>query len=529
MVLQELGSQINAALSKLNSASVIDEGVIDDILKDISKALLLSDVNVRVVSELRKNIKKECMDTDSAPGLNKTRLIRNAVFNELVRLLQPSKAPYVPKKGKTNVFMFVGLQGSGKTTTIAKFANYWSKKGWKTAMVCCDTFRAGALDQMKQNALKLRIQFYGDPLEADPVKLAQKGVEDFKAQKVDIILVDTSGRHKQEADLFEEMEQVQAVVQPDEVIFIMDSTIGQAVSDQATAFKESVPVGSVIITKLDGHAKGGGALSAVAATDAPITFIGMGEHFDEFEKFEAKSFVSRLMGMGDMKGLMEKMQDTKIFEKSPDMMERFQKGVFTMRDLREQFQSVMKLGNLSNVMSMIPGMSQMMDGTNGNPEDATKRLQVFLVCMDSMTDDELDGIYKSRNPDPNRPGKYITSYEKQISASRLVRIAKGSGVPMEVIQQLIQTHKQFEGMVQRMGKTGMLGKSDQHMAQQMQRNPNQMMQQLQKSMDPKMLEQMGGTQNIMNMMKNMDMKEMMKQMGGMGGMLGGGGRGGRRR
>ncbi|CAN0484202.1 unnamed protein product, partial [Ectocarpus sp. 8 AP-2014] len=172
-------------------------------------------------------------------------------------------------------------QGAGKTTTIAKFAHYWQRKGWKVAMVCADTFRAGAFDQLKQNATKLRCPFYGSYSEADPVRIADEGVQQFKQEKYEVIIVDTSGRHKQEDALFDEMKEIQEAVQPDNTTLIMDATQGQAVFDQAKAFHEAVAVGSVIITKLDGHAKGGGALSAVAATNSPITFLGGGEHFDD--------------------------------------------------------------------------------------------------------------------------------------------------------------------------------------------------------------------------------------------------------
>lgn len=171
-------------------------------------------------------------------------------------------------------------------------------------MVCADTFRAGAYDQLKQNAVKAKIPFFGSYTERDPAALAAQGVQQFRAEKYDIIGVDSSGRHKQESALFEEMKEVYAACQPDDVVFVMDSSIGQAAKDQAFAFKSAVPVGSVIITKLDGHAKGGGALSAVAATQSPIIFIGTGEHMHELEPFHAKAFVSRLLGMGDISGLM---------------------------------------------------------------------------------------------------------------------------------------------------------------------------------------------------------------------------------
>jgi len=208
------------------------------------------------------------------------------------------------RRGKPAVVMFVGLQGSGKTTTCTKFAWWHKKKGWKPALVCADTFRAGAFDQLKQNATKAQIPFYGSYSETDPAVIAEQGVEMFRREGRDLIIVDTSGRHKQEAALFEEMRQVAEAVSPDLPIFVMDGSIGQAAFDQAKAFRESVDVGAVIVTKLDGHAKGGGALSAVAATQSPVIFIGTGEHIDDFEPFKTKPFVQKLLGMGDIEGLI---------------------------------------------------------------------------------------------------------------------------------------------------------------------------------------------------------------------------------
>jgi signal recognition particle subunit SRP54 len=205
--------------------------------------------------------------------------------------------------------MFVGLQGSGKTTTCTKFAFHYMKKNWRVGLVCADTFRAGAFEQLKMNAAKIKCPFFGHKRETDPVKIAQEGVEFFRAQKYEIIIVDTSGRHKQEVALFDEMKQVEKVCNPDTAIFVMDGSIGQACYDQAKAFKDSVKVGSVIVTKLDGHAKGGGALSAVAATESPIVFLGTGEHFEDLETFKAAGFVKRLLGMGDISGLLETVQD----------------------------------------------------------------------------------------------------------------------------------------------------------------------------------------------------------------------------
>ena len=317
-------------------------------------------------------------------GLNKRVIIQQAVFQELVKLVDPGIDPYKPKKGKPNVIMFVGLQGSGKTTTCTKMAYYYKKKNWKSCLVCADTFRAGAYDQLKQNATKAGIPFYGSYTEVDPAVIAGDGVDMFKNEGFEIIIVDTSGRHKQEDSLFEEMLAVSNAVQPDNIVFVMDASIGQACEAQAKAFKEKVDVASVVIAKLDGHAKGGGALSAVAATGSPVIFTGTGEHIDNLEPFEKKPFIRKLLGMGDIEGLMERVKDLNMDEEQ--MMKDIQKGRFTLRNMYEQFQNIMKLGPISQVMGMIPGLNSVFGG--GAPggqisdQESMKRLKRLMTIMD---------------------------------------------------------------------------------------------------------------------------------------------------
>jgi signal recognition particle subunit SRP54 len=497
MVLQELGRKLETAMKKLSATTLVDEEVVNAMLGEISRALLEADVNIRIVGQLKASILRRIDLEDAPPGQNQRRMIQKTVMEEIANMLTPSDGgePYQMKKGKSNVIMFVGLQGSGKTTTIAKFANHYLRKGWKCCMVCADTFRAGAYDQLKQNATKLRCPFYGSYTEADPVQIAADGVEQFRAEKYEVIIVDTSGRHRQESALFDEMQEIREAVSPDNIVFILDATQGQAVHDQANSFHEAVDIGSCIITKLDGHAKGGGALSAVAATGAPISFLGSGEHFDDFEPFRAQSFVSRLLGFGDMRGLMETIKDTMDDGKQTEVMDRMASGKFTLRDMYEQFKQVMKLGPLSKVMGMIPGMPQGMLQA-GAGDDHNKRLKKFMYMMDSMTDAELDGS---------------VDLEKPASRSRVERIARGSGTFPPEVYALLKTHKQFEQVVKKMGKTGMMKGNEANMARQMQRNPKQCMQQIHKAMDPRMLQQMGGAANVM---------DMMKQMGENGGMPG---------
>mmetsp|Transcript_50938 Transcript_50938/g.65231 ORF Transcript_50938/g.65231 Transcript_50938/m.65231 type:complete len:512 (+) Transcript_50938:56-1591(+) len=510
MVLQELGQKLERAIKKLQSTTLVDEEVVNQLLNEISKALLEADVNIRMVSQLKQAIKLRINLEDAPAGNNRRKMIQQAVTYELTNMINPESEPYVMKKGKPNVIMFVGLQGSGKTTTIAKFANHYLRKGWKCCMVCADTFRAGAYDQLKQNATKLRCPFYGSYSEADPVQIASDGVEQFKSENYEVIIVDTSGRHRQESALFEEMQDIRSAIEPDNIVFILDATQGQAVHDQASSFHEAVDIGSCVITKLDGHAKGGGALSAVAATGAPIIFLGSGEHFDDFEPFKASSFISKLLGMGDMRGLVETIKESMGDpKKQPEMMDRMSKGIFTLRDMYEQFQNVMKLGPLSNIMGMIPSMQGLMQGQMG--DDSTQRLKKFMYMMDSMTDAELDG-----------------AVDLEKFPSRIERIARGSGVQPQEVMALIRTHKQFEGMVKKMGKAGMMKGSDKDMAKQMQRNPKQALQQIRKTMDPRIIQQMGGAENVMSMMKEMGASDDKSggPLGGLAGLLGGGGGGG---
>ncbi|CAJ2631154.1 unnamed protein product [Trifolium pratense] len=208
MVLAQLGGSITRALQQMSNATVIDEEVLNDCLIEISRALLQSDVQFNLVQDMQTNIKNIVNLEDLAAGHDKRKIIEQAVFNELCKMLDPGKSSFVPKKGETSVVMFVGLQGSGKTTTCTKYARYYQEKGWKPALVCADTFRAAAFDQLMQNATNAEIPFYGSYMEADPVKIAVEGVESFKEENRDLIIVDTSGRHKQEAALFEEMRQV---------------------------------------------------------------------------------------------------------------------------------------------------------------------------------------------------------------------------------------------------------------------------------------------------------------------------------
>ena len=482
MVLQELGQKIKDALNKLNKSDEINQQIFNEMLNTLSLALIKSDVNIIMVKELQNKIRNQFIEIEKQVG-NKKLLIQRSVIKALQELLTSKKSPYKIVKGKSNIIMFVGLQGSGKTTTCTKFANFYQKKGWKVGLVCADTFRAGAFDQLKQNATKCRIPFYGSYSEMDPVKIAQEGVLKFKKEKYEIILVDTSGRHKQEEALFEEMKQISAAINPDDIIFIMDSHIGQACYDQALSFNKAVKIGSVIITKLDGHAKGGGALSAVAATQSPIIFIGTGEHFDDFEKFNPESFIKKLLGLGDIKGLFDKIKDIWNPDKQKNIENMFKKGKFTLKDMRDQYNYIIKMGPLDKVIEMIPGMNNIIP--KGSEKEASKKIKKFICIMDSMNNDELICRVK-------------------IDENRTKRIARGSGSSLLEVKLMLDEYKRIAKNMEKIcsltkGKVG-----------EIQRNSNQFFQKFGEIIPKNLLNQMGGPGEIMNMMKEFGNMEMQK-------------------
>lgn len=493
MVLAEMGCRIIGALQQLNNAIIIDEKVLTDCLNEISRALMSADVQFKMIGTMQLNIKKIVNLNGCATGHNKRKIIHQAVVNELCNMLDPGKPTFTPQKGKPHVIMFVGLQGSGKTTTCTKYAFHYQKKGWKPALVCADTFRAGAFDQLKQNATKARIPFYGSYTETDPVKVAQEGVERFRKEKCDLIIVDTSGRHKQEETLFEEMRQLAGVTNPDLVIFVMDSSIGQATFDQAQAFKQSVAVGAVIITKMDGHAKGGGALSAVAATKSPIIFLGTGERMDQFEAFEAKAFVSRLLGEGDWRGFIGKIHEAIPMDQQQELMQNLEDKNLSLRTMYVMYQKMLEMDSYGDMMSMIPGLNQFKEKMlEGSEKEHHKRIRKFMVMMDSMTNEELD----STNP-------------KLMINSRINRIARGSGHSLREVYEMLEEYKLIAKGSLSLKKGLKISKKGDMSA--MSQNIN--VAQMSKVLPPQILGKFGGVSGLQRFMKNFNGKDFPRMSG----------------
>ncbi|QID88502.1 Signal recognition particle [Saccharomyces pastorianus] len=438
MVLADLGKRINSAVNSAISNTQDDFSTsVDVMLKGIVTALLESDVNIALVSKLRNNIRSQLLSENrnekATTNAQTKKLIQKTVFDELCKLVTcegSEEKAFVPKKRKTNIIMFVGLQGSGKTTSCTKLAVYYSKRGFKVGLVCADTFRAGAFDQLKQNAIKARIPFYGSYTETDPAKVAEEGINKFKKEKFDIIIVDTSGRHRQEEELFQEMIEISNVIKPNQTIMVLDASIGQAAEQQSKAFKDSSDFGAIILTKMDGDARGGGAISAVAATNTPIIFIGTGEHIHDLEKFSPKSFISKLLGIGDIESLFEQLQTVSNKEDAKATMENIQKGKFTLLDFKKQMQTIMKMGPLSNIAQMIPGMSNMMNQVG--EEETSQKMKKMVYVLDSMTREELESDGRMFIEEP----------------TRMVRVAKGSGTSVFEVEMILMQQQMMARMAQ---------------------------------------------------------------------------------
>ncbi|KAF8328848.1 signal recognition particle protein [Cantharellus anzutake] len=457
MVLADLGSRIKSALSQLGQAPLVDDQVLDTLLKEICLALLDSDVNVKLVANLRNAVKakvKQAIEggADRGRDSNRRTIAQKAIFDELVNLVDPGVQPYQPKKGKPNVIMAVGLQGNGKTTTCTKLAVHYQRRGFKSAIVCADTFRAGAFDQTRQSATKARVAYFGSYTETDPVAIAAEGVTKFKKERFEVIIVDTSGRHRQEAELFEEMVQIGKAVQPDMTVLVMDASIGQAAESQSRAFKESADFGAIIVTKMDGHAKGEEpSRRNVAATTTPIIFIGTGEHMTDLEKFSPQPFISKLLGLGDMQGLVEHFQTIAMQdpERQKDIAKSIEEGKLSIRAWREQISTIMSMGPISKIASMIPGMPQEM--INDSDEEGSMRLKRMIFITDSMTAKELDSdgmIFMTMDESGKVPAGVNW---------RVARVARGSGTSVREVEEMLCQYRMMSSMAKQMGgKNGMM-------------------------------------------------------------------------
>jgi signal recognition particle subunit SRP54 len=429
--LEGLGKSLSDAMKKLLRMAVVDEKAVKELVRDLQRALLQSDVNVNLVMQISQAVEKRSLEEKLPPGISRREHVVKVLYEELTRFLGEEPSKLIVEPGKTQVIMLVGIQGTGKTTAAVKLARFYQKRGLRTSIICADTYRPGAFDQLKQLADKVTVPVYGEPKSKDTLRIVKKGMEQFSNQKYDLIVVDTAGRHKDEAELMSEMRDLAKQIQPNEIILAIDASIGQAAMSQAAAFNESTKIGSILITKLDGTAKGGGALSAVAATHAKIKFVGTGEKIEDIEQFIPSSFVGRLLGMGDIKALVERVREAEVVVPQKKA-KAFLEGKFTLKDMYDQMVAVRKMGPLKKLVGMVPGGMNIPDDAM---ESAEKRLDAWRVIIQSMTKHEIE--------DP-----------KLVDSSRARRIARGSGTSEKEVKEMVNQYFMMKKMMKSMKRRG---------------------------------------------------------------------------
>lgn len=453
-MLDNLRTGLRSAIKKIVRASDINEDLINSLCKDVQRALLQSDVNVKLVLELTNRIRDRAINEEPVKGLTRKDHVITILYGELATLLGYSgqtiknidKSQYPDEKiidfepDKQNVVLMLGIQGSGKTTVTAKVARWLLKHGFSVGVIGADTWRPGALTQLKMNCSRINVEVYGDETNSNAIDIVKNGLEHFKIQNIDVIIIDTAGRHKEESSLLEEMREMRNAIHPELVLLVIDGTIGQQAFNQAKAFHEAAAVGGIIVTKLDGTAKGGGVLAASAVTGAKVLFVGTGERIDDLEVFSPTSFVGRILGMGDVKAILEMARGLEL-QADENQAKRLLSGKMTIEDFYAQMENVGRMG-IRNVIDNLPGMSGMVKEEQLDALEA--KMEKWRFIIQSMTKDE------KKNPEI-------------INESRRKRVARGSGLTEHEVKELVKQYnssktlmkqskgRQMQGMLRKFG------------------------------------------------------------------------------
>lgn len=383
-MLDNLKNNLRDAIKKIVKSSGIDEELIKELSKDVQRALLQSDVNVRLVLQITKQLEERSLNETPPPGLSRKDHIVKILYDELAKLLG-NETDFEFKPGRLNKVMMLGIQGSGKTTVTAKMGKFLTKQGYKVGVIGADTYRPGALVQLKTMCEKANVEVFGDESIKDSPEIVKSGLKHFENSGLDIILIDTAGRHKEEQDLLDEMMRINKAADPDLALLVIDGTIGQQCFNQAEAFHKTVSVGGIIITKLDSSAKGGGAIAASAATGAQIMYIGTGERIDDLEKFSPTRFVGRLLGMGDVQAVLDLAK--RLENEADDVrLKRISSGKMNMDDFYYQLEEMTKVGSLKGLLDSMPGMGGMVK--EDQLDQMEERVSKWRFIIQSMTKEE---------------------------------------------------------------------------------------------------------------------------------------------
>ena len=422
---ESLTDKLSSALRNLRGVGKLTEENMADALKEVRTALLAADVHFKVAREFVERVQTQCAGQEVLKGVTPGQQIVKIINDELVRLLGEGETVLSPARPLK--ILMVGLQGAGKTTTTAKLGRHLRKKGYTTPfVVACDVQRPAAIDQLEILAQQEEIGFYGDRGSKDVIAIGAAGLAEAHRQNADVILFDTAGRLQIDTNLIEEVQRLRAKIQPDEVLLVADGALGQEAVNVAKAFHEALQLTGLVLTKLDGDARGGAALSIKSITGVPIKFVGTGEKTADFDTFYPDRLASRILGMGDVVSLVEKAQENIDQKEAEKMAEKLRKADFNLEDFLAQMQQIKKMGSMQSIMGMMPGMSGV-----ELPDDSEKQLGRTEAIIKSMT------LQERRKPEI-------------LNGSRRLRIANGAGVKVVEVNQLLKQFQQMQKMMKMM-------------------------------------------------------------------------------
>ncbi|MBL7024813.1 MAG: signal recognition particle protein [Candidatus Marinimicrobia bacterium] len=429
-MLEQLSQNLEGIFKKLRGQGKLSEANISDAMREVRRALLEADVNYKVVRTFINSIKEKALGSEVLRSITPGQQIVKIIHEELIILLG-EKTATLELSGNPAIILLVGLQGSGKTTTSAKLARNLRKSGRQPLLVACDVYRPAAITQLQVLGKQLDIPVYADEGNLDVVQIAQAAIRESVRYPANVVIIDTAGRLHVDADMMDEVKRLQQALKPAETLFVADAMTGQDAVNAAGTFAESVDLTGIILTKLDGDARGGAALSVREVTGKPIKYIGVGEHLDKLETFHPDRMAGRILGMGDIVSLVEKAQQDIDVDEAAKLEEKMLKNTFDLEDFKQQLKQLKSMGPIGDLMSMIPGVKGIKD-----VDIDEKRLTRIEGIINSMT------LVERRRP-------------QILDGSRRKRIARGSGTKVQDVNQLI---KQFQSMRKMMKKFGKMNK-----------------------------------------------------------------------
>ena len=439
---ENLEERLERSFKILKGEGKITEINVAEALKDVRKALLDADVNYKIAKQFTEDVKQKALGQNVLTAVKPGDMMKKIVNDELIQLMGGESVD-INLKGSPSIILMSGLQGSGKTTFSGKLANYIrSKKGRNPILVACDVYRPAAIEQLKVVGEQINVPVYSEPDCKKPVEIAERAIAAAKAKGCDVIIVDTAGRLAIDEEMMAEIVSIKEAINPQEILFVVDSTTGQDAVNTAKEFNDRLDFNGVVLTKLDGDTRGGAALSVKAVTGKPILYVGMGEKLSDLEQFYPDRMANRILGMGDVLTLIEKAQENVSIDadKERDMMSRMKKGKFDFNDYLESMKQMRNMGGLASIMGMLPGMNKISDA---EADGAEKQMKQTEAIVHSMTKEERE------NP-------------KLLNPSRKHRIAKGAGVDIAVVNRFIKQFeqsqkmmKQMPGLMKGLGKRGM--------------------------------------------------------------------------